>query len=176
MLTDAWSLKPFLTLSSVVMSVTLGSSLTKNLTFQHTFSTYPYLLLSTSPASLLICCSFIAGLPRVICVTHYTGMSFGSASFTELLCWYGLSALPSLLAGTLSPCVGRQAFRSSSGGKLLVPRECTTMQRRARCCSFYLELTSIADSLVTKELCTPLLYKLLKTDIFHCGWTGSASG
>src|SRR6218665_327406 len=36
MLADAWSLKRFLTLSSVIMSVTLGSSLTKNLTFQHT--------------------------------------------------------------------------------------------------------------------------------------------
>src|SRR6218665_2358111 len=35
-------------------------------------------------------------LSRVICVTHYTGFPFGSASFTELLCWYGtvLSALP----------------------------------------------------------------------------------
>src|SRR6218665_62337 len=44
---------------------------------------------------------------RAICVTHYTGFPFGSASFTELLCWFGtvLSALPSLLAGTLSPCV-----------------------------------------------------------------------
>ena len=35
-------------------------------------------------------------LSRVTCVTHYTGFPFGSASFTELLCWYGtvLSALP----------------------------------------------------------------------------------
>src|SRR6218665_2873929 len=34
-------------------------------------------------------------LSRVICVTHYTGFPFGSASFTELLCWHGtvLSAL-----------------------------------------------------------------------------------
>src|SRR6218665_1881183 len=41
MLTDAWSLKPFLTLSSVIMSVTLGSSLTKNLTFQRTLINLP---------------------------------------------------------------------------------------------------------------------------------------
>src|SRR6218665_3582325 len=35
-------------------------------------------------------------LSRVICATHYTCFPFGSASFTELLCWYGtvLSALP----------------------------------------------------------------------------------
>src|SRR6218665_3378132 len=35
-------------------------------------------------------------LSRVICVTHYTGFPFGSASFTELVCWYDtvLSALP----------------------------------------------------------------------------------
>src|SRR6218665_2107400 len=26
-------------------------------------------------------------LYRVICVTHYTGFPFDSASFTELLCW-----------------------------------------------------------------------------------------
>src|SRR6218665_1148479 len=39
--TDAWSLKPFLTLSSVIMSVTLGSSLTKNLTFQRTLINLP---------------------------------------------------------------------------------------------------------------------------------------
>src|SRR6218665_469663 len=41
MLTDAWSLKPFLTLSSVIMSETLGSSLTKNLTFQRTLINLP---------------------------------------------------------------------------------------------------------------------------------------
>src|SRR6218665_2093148 len=41
MLTDAWSLKPFLTLSSVIMSMTLGSSLTKSLTFQRTLINLP---------------------------------------------------------------------------------------------------------------------------------------
>src|SRR6218665_3763384 len=41
MLTDAWSLKPFLALFSVIMSVTLGSSLTKNLIFQHTLINFP---------------------------------------------------------------------------------------------------------------------------------------
>ena len=48
-MTDAWSLKPFLTLSSVIMSVTLGSSLTKNLTFQHTLINLP--IVATSPAA-----------------------------------------------------------------------------------------------------------------------------
>src|SRR6218665_1011054 len=35
-------------------------------------------------------------LSRVICVTHYIGFPFGSASSTELLCWCGtvFSALP----------------------------------------------------------------------------------
>src|SRR6218665_3990146 len=78
-------------------------------------------------------------LSRVICVTHYTGFPFGSASFTELLCWYGtvLWALPAPvylqeLCRPVSTLVGRQALRSSSGGKLLVPRVNTsTMQRRA---------------------------------------------
>jgi len=41
MLIDAWSLKPFLILSSVILSVTLGSSLTKNLTFQYTLINLP---------------------------------------------------------------------------------------------------------------------------------------
>src|SRR6218665_1311948 len=45
MLTDAWSLKPFLTLSSVIMSVNLGSSLTKNLTFQHTLINLPVIII-----------------------------------------------------------------------------------------------------------------------------------
>src|SRR6218665_2731485 len=42
------------------------------------------------------------------------------------------------------------------------------------CWSFYLEFTSLADSIVTKELHAFAL-KLLKTDIFHFDWTGSAS-
>src|SRR6218665_56898 len=89
MLTDAWSLKPFLTLSSVIMSVTLGSSLTKNLTFQRILINLPvaaflyYQLrqlrtVSRSPshdaAATLVhasatsrldhCCSVLVGLPR----------------------------------------------------------------------------------------------------------------
>src|SRR6218665_374784 len=40
-LTDAWSLKPFHALSSVIMFVTLRSSLTKNLTFQRTLINLP---------------------------------------------------------------------------------------------------------------------------------------
>src|SRR6218665_1125321 len=42
------------------------------------------------------------------------------------------------------------------------------------CCSFYLEFTSLADSIVIKELHAFAL-KLLKTDLFHFDWTGSAS-
>ena len=41
-------------------------------------------------------------------------------------------------------------------------------------CSFYLEFTSFADSIATKSY-THLVYKLLKTDLFHHGWTGSTS-
>src|SRR6218665_2041631 len=43
------------------------------------------------------------------------------------------------------------------------------------CCSFYLEFTSLADSVVTKELHAFALYKLLKIDLFHRDWIGSAS-
>src|SRR6218665_1349434 len=87
---------------------------------------------------------------------------------------------PSLLAGNLSLCVDpgcRQALRSSSGGKLLVPRVNTsTMQRRA----FSVVASSVWNSLPSQirflpKSYTPLIYKLLKTDVFHRGWTGSAS-
>src|SRR6218665_488267 len=115
-------------------------------------------------------------LSRVICVTHYTGFAFDSASFTELLCWcVALSSRHclSLLAGTVSPCslstlIGRRALRSSSGGKLLVPHVNTSiMQRRA----FSVAAPSIWNSLPSQirllpTSYTPLLYKLLKTDLF----------
>jgi len=63
-------------------------------------------------------------------------------------CLLGIAPSLGLLAGTMSPCidsamVGRQAFRSSSGGKLLVPSVNT---------AFYLEFTSLAESNVTKQL------------------------
>ena len=47
-------------------------------------------------AARLIGVSLNMPLSRVICVTHYTGFPFDSASFTELLCWCGtvFSALP----------------------------------------------------------------------------------
>jgi len=73
--------------------------------------------------------------------------------------------------------VGRQALRSSSGGKLLVPRvDTSTMQRRA----FSVAALSIWNSLPSQIRLLPksytlLLYKLLKTDLFHRGWTGSTS-
>src|SRR6218665_3635628 len=62
-------------------------------------------LINLLPASLGV--SQNTPLSRVICVTHYTGFPFSSASFTELLCWCGTFYLhcPSLLAGSVSPCV-----------------------------------------------------------------------
>src|SRR6218665_1401572 len=124
-------------------------------------------------------------LSRVICVTHYTGFPFGSASFTELLCWYTMALsyrlCPSLLAGTLSTCVD---FGWASSASFLfwwqtLSSPCKHLDYAASCilscCSFYLEFTSLADSAVAKELHAFALYKLLKTDLFHRGWTGSAS-
>ena len=76
------------------------------------------------------------------------------------------------LCRPVSTLVGRQALRSSSGGILLVPYVNTlTMQCRAFfCCSFYLEFTSLTDSIVTKELrAFALHYKLLKL-IFFLPW------
>src|SRR6218665_2692524 len=81
------------------------------------------------------------------------------------------------LCRPVSTLVGHQALRSSSGGKLLVPRlNTSTMQRRA----FSVVAPSIWNSLSSQirllpKSYTPLLYKLLKTDFFHRGWTGSAS-
>src|SRR6218665_3846681 len=101
-------------------------------------------------------------LSRVICVTHYTGFAFDSASFTELLCWcVALSSRHclSLLAGTVSPCslstlIGRRALRSSSGGKLLVPHVNTSiMQRRA----FSVAAPSIWNSLPSQIRLLPHL-------------------
>src|SRR6218665_3883275 len=101
-------------------------------------------------------------LSRVICVTHYTGFPFGSASSTELLCWYGTVRLIGFapvylqeLCRPVSTLVGRQALRSSSGGKTL-SSPCKHLDYAASCilscCSFYLEFTSLPDSVVTKEL------------------------
>src|SRR6218665_2602813 len=98
-------------------------------------------------------------LSRVICVTHYTGFPFGSASFTELLCWYGtvLSALPQFTCRNSSPCVDSGWALSASflfwWQTLSSP--CKHLDYAASCilscCSFYLEFTSLADSVVTKE-------------------------
>jgi len=66
----------------------------------------------------------------------------------------------------------RGALRSSSGGTLSSP--CKHLIYAAlcilSCCSFYLEFTSLADYIVTKELFsyTPLLYKRLKTISSSC--------
>src|SRR6218665_3091607 len=97
-----------------------------------------------------------------------------------VLVWHCLlGAAPcSLLAGSLSSCIDPSwPLRSSSGGKLLVPRVNTsTLQRRA----FSVAAPSIWNSLPSQirflpKSYTPLIYKLLKTDLFQRGWTGSAS-
>src|SRR6218665_2541719 len=81
------------------------------------------------------------------------------------------------LCRPVSTLIVRQALRYSTGGKLLVPRVNTlTMQRRA----FSVVAPSIWNLLplqirLLPKSYTPLLYTLLKTDIFHRGWTGSAS-
>src|SRR6218665_991853 len=90
-------------------------------------------------------------LSQVICVTHYTGFPFGSASFTELLCWYGtvLSALPQFT------CRNSVDLGWASSASFLF-WWCKHLDYAASCilscCSFYLEFTSLADSAVTKEL------------------------
>src|SRR6218665_45643 len=120
-------------------------------------------------------------LSRVICMTHYTGFPFGSASFTELLGWDGtvLSALPQFTCRN-SVALCRPWLVASSASFLLwcqtLSSPCKHLDYAASCilscCSFYLEFTSLADSVVTKELrYTPLLYTLLKTALFHRGWT-----
>src|SRR6218665_3419664 len=76
-----------------------------------------------------------------------------------------------------STLVGRQALRSSSGGKLLVLHVNTsTMQRRAFSVAAPFIWNSFPSQIrLLPKSYTPLLYKLLKTDLFHRGWTGSAS-
>jgi len=99
-----------------------------------------------------------------------------------VLVWHCLIGLAPVylqeLCRPVSTLVGRQALRFSSGGKLLVPRlNTSTIQRRA----FSVVAPSIWNALPSQirllpKSYTPLLvYKLLKTDLFHRGWTGSAS-
>src|SRR6218665_925265 len=111
-------------------------------------------------AARLIGVSLNMPLSRVICMTHYTGFPFGSASFTELLCWCGtvLSAFPSLLAGTLSPCVDH-GWASNTLFLFwwrTLSSVCKHLDNTASCilscCSFYLEFTFLADLVVAKEL------------------------
>src|SRR6218665_3683318 len=227
MLTNAWSLRPFLILSSVILSVTLGSSLTKNLTFQYTlinlpvvatinFSScvlfpVPYLMMHAFVTRRLDqCCSVLVGLPLTLTarldtvlrsaarliggVPKYASISgymrdtlhwlpiqqriFYRVAVLVWHCFIGIAPIYLLeLCSPVSTLVGRQALRSSSGAKLLVPRVNTsTMQRRA----FSVVTPAIWNSLPSQirllpKSYTPLLYKLLKTDLFHRGWTGSAS-
>src|SRR6218665_1199524 len=65
---------------------------------------------------------------------------------------------PSLLAGTLSPCVdpGWASRASFLFWWQTLSSPCKHLDYAASCilscCSFYLEITSLADSVVTKEL------------------------
>src|SRR6218665_2494165 len=96
-------------------------------------------------------------LSRVICVTHYTGFPFGSASFTELLSWYGtvISALPQFTCrNSVALCRPRLQTLSSPCKHLDYAASCILS-----CCSFYLEFTYLADSVVTKVV----LFSLTKT-------------
>src|SRR6218665_1155112 len=105
-------------------------------------------------------------LSRVICVTHYTGFPFGRASFTELLCWYGtvLSALPQFTSRNSVDPGWRQALRSSSGGKLLVPHVNTsTMQRHA----FSVVAPTVWNSLPSQIRLLPKSCSLIHIRI-HC--------
>src|SRR6218665_1453760 len=89
-----------------------------------------------------------------------------------VLVWHCLNGFAPVylqeLCCPVSTLVGRQALRSSSGGKLLVPHVNTsTMQRRA----FSVVAPSTWNSLPSQirllpKIYTPLLYKLLKTDLF----------
>src|SRR6218665_3622685 len=102
-------------------------------------------------------------LSRVICVTH-SDITLASHSAAHLLqsCCADMALsyrlCPSLLAGTLSPCVDPGWASSASflfWWQTLSP-PCKHLDYTASCihscCSFYLEFTSLADSVVTKEL------------------------
>src|SRR6218665_1145872 len=90
-----------------------------------------------------------------------------------VLVWHWLLGIAPVylqeLCRPVSTLVGRQALRSSSGGKLLVPHVNTsTMQ----CRTLSVVAPSIWNSLPSQirllpKSYTPLLYKLLKTDLFH---------
>src|SRR6218665_3029910 len=89
---------------------------------------------------------------------------------------------PSLLAGILSPCIdpGWPSYASFHFWLQTRSSPCKHLDSAApcilRCCSFYLEFTSLADSIVTKELhAFALICMLLNTYVFHLDWTGSAS-
>ena len=114
----------------------------------------------------------------------YTGSLSHSASNTELLHWFGVVSLavPRLTCvnsavQSISFVLSRRALRSASSGKLLVPRvETSTCQRRA----FSVVGPSVWNSLPLQMRLLPrvdssVFYKLLKTFLFHRGWTGSAS-
>src|SRR6218665_281795 len=98
-------------------------------------------------------------LSWVICVTHYIGFPFGSHLLQSCCAGVALSSrcCPSLLAGTLSPCIDPSC---PSASFLFcwqtLNSQCKHLDYEVscilNCCSFYLEITSLADSIVTKEL------------------------
>src|SRR6218665_758085 len=73
------------------------------------------------PKKLCNISSHRSALSRVICATHYTGFPFDSASLQSCCAGVALSSRQELCRPVLT-LVGRQALRSSSGGKLLVAR------------------------------------------------------
>src|SRR6218665_2369585 len=87
---------------------------------------------------------------------------------------------PGLFAGILSPSIdpGWPSCASFPFWWQTRSSPCKQLDYAAPCilgcCSFYLEFTSLADSIVTNEL-HAIALKLLKTDLFHVHWTGSAS-
>ena len=102
----------------------------------------------------------IGGIPKYASISGYMRDTLHWLPIRQRI-FYRVAVLsyrlcPSLLAGTLSPCVEPGwASSTSSGGKpeeVLSP--CKHLDYAASCilscCSFYLEFTSLADSVITK--------------------------
>src|SRR6218665_224413 len=99
-------------------------------------------------------------LSRVICMT----LASHSAAHLLQSCCAGMALsyrlCPSLLAGTLSTCVdpGWASSASFLFSWQTLSSPCKPLDYAASCifscCSFYLEFTSLTDSIVTKELHT----------------------
>jgi len=128
--------------------------------------------------------------PLVMAMRFFVNVQFDTRYRVQLdvdgveLAWHCLIGIAPVyfqeLCRPVQTLVGRQALRSSSGGKLSSP--CKHLDYAASCilscCPFYLEFTSLADLVVTESsreatrLCTKSCLKLI---FFYRGWTGSAS-